>query len=136
MNDSALTVFYIMMILLPQVLTSALGFVLCRKPAKNILSAVLNKKRRNPIAADVWDRANVKAGRFLCLGGLVCIVLSADFCAVAASLGWHVSAPALALTVPYGLFIALLAGAAVYAYIDNKKTFKKLRFPAKKQPAE
>ncbi len=82
----------------------------------------------------MWDRANVKAGRFLCVGGLVCIVLSADFCAVAASLGWHVSAPALAFVVPYGLFIALLAGARSIAYLVNKKTFKKLRFPAKKQP--
>jgi hypothetical protein len=80
MNDSTVTVLYIMMAMLPQVLTSAMGFVLCRKPAKNILSAVLNKKRRTPIAADVWDRANVKAGRvFYASGGLVCIVLSADF---------------------------------------------------------
>ena len=131
MNDSMLAVFYIAMVMLPQVLTSALGFVLCRKPPKNIIASAHKKAKRSLAASDAWDCANVKSGKFLCIGGLVCIVLSADFCVVAVSLGWHISAPLPALYIPYGLYGALLIVTVVYTYLDYKKTHKKLKFPAK-----
>ncbi len=131
MNDSRLAIFYIALVMLPQILTSALGFVLCRKPPKNIIASAHKKAKRSLAASDAWDSANVKSGKFLFIGGLVCVILSADFCVVAVSVGWHIGAPLLALFVPYGVFIALLAGTVIYTYFDYKKTHKKLKFPAK-----
>ena len=131
MSDSILAVFYIVMVMLPQILTSAMGFVLCRKRPKNIISSANTKTRRSLAAADTWDRMNIKSGRFLFIGGIVCIILSADFCVLAFSLGWNMSAPLLALYIPYGLYGVLLISTVIYTYIDYKKTHKKLKFPAK-----
>ncbi len=120
MSDNKIIVFYILLVMLPQMLTTAMAFVLCRKPPKNIISAV-KKSKRSLASEDAWDHINITAGKFMFIGGLICIVLSADFCILAVSLNWIINAPELSLLIPYGMFALLLVGTIFSCTVLSKK---------------
>ncbi len=113
MSDIGLTLFYIGLVMLPQAIVTVLGFVLRRRSPKSILSGV-GRKKRSVASQDAWDYINIKAGRFLFLGGVVCVILSVDFVVLAVALNWMITRPVPALFIPYGLFAALLIGTAVH----------------------
>ena len=120
MNNVELTCLYIGLVMLLQVVLTVLGYILSKKKPKSIVSG-MQRKKRSVAFLDAWDNINIKTGRFLFLGGIVCVILSADFCAVAVVLGWNITYPVLALCIPYGLFTALLIGTFFYVKY-NKKT--------------
>ena len=129
MSKVGLTCFYFGLVMLLQVVSTVLGFILSRRNPKSILSGK-RRKKRSVASQDAWDYINIKTGRFLFLGGVVCVILSAEFCIMAVALDWIITYPLLAICVPYGLFAALLIGTVVYVTLNKQKS-KPARRPKK-----